>query len=761
MDFDMDKLEKLEKLARTKLIEHDIEWKEDYTNRTLFLKKQFEEIIGPGSYFRFEGEDDDSGDRYYCIIGPAGIKKPRAKYFAGVRKLPATYSAGGKYFDSMDSAANYAKDTWGVPYPTDLKPYTSKQLFGIGKKVKAWKLKKKLEEEREENEDVGFESPLNEEGVVKMASVFNYSKYMAIVKEAMGAKHQENRDDYYWWTLDELLAGGDDNYKMYVEDDPSLRYVLNVAAGERAKKTRKLMEMYNLKREQINNVLKYFVGYDPEYGAYICAVSPYVSEGYIHGMEHRRPEAVDRFSFFTLKINRADSEESKLSIAKKILDYNNSFGVNLDPSDLQMELVVPPLVSDPNRLNQKRETVESVESLDENNTRYKDLLSRNALLTSAKISPNSRGMEKIIRKQWGDLYGKVVAEKAREMGMTEQDVVDNVVSDADFLRSIYSAITKKYEDAVKTGDASILGMTEPPAFTKLFAQKTSGQLGFTEVTKSGKINKTTARQLAMEKEVADVIMSGASTPEQIQAALNSRPERKNNPIGMDIVENMVDDIMEKATSQNKTVEQISAELGTSIHSILTTDKGFASMGDALKAAKIYFTKMNIDKATKAKLGEKFTSKKVFDQEENFQNVSTQDLVSKKPGEPIPTRDLGDLVSGEEVKEEIGPEIKEIPEIEQPEQSESEEFLVNDIGEEPQEKTPIAPEIESEEEKRKRKELEELPDFDNILGNTIKSLIRIASDLDKENKFYAAEEIHKIIRKYAGDTGYSGHSGDIK
>lgn len=139
--------------AREKLVEKDIEWKEVYTDKTLFLKEQFEDVVGQGSYFRFEGKDSGSGDDYYCIIGPARVRKPRAKFFAGVRKLPATYSAGGKYFDSMDGAARYARETWGVPTPKSLKPYTSAQLFGISAKIKTWKDKREREEERQEESE--------------------------------------------------------------------------------------------------------------------------------------------------------------------------------------------------------------------------------------------------------------------------------------------------------------------------------------------------------------------------------------------------------------------------------------------------------------------------------------------------------------------------------------------------------------------------------------------------------------------------------
>jgi hypothetical protein len=137
--------------AKTKLVEKDIDWHQTYTDKTKFLKEQFEEIIGPGSYFRFEGTDLTSGDSYYCIIGPAKVHKPRAKFFAGVRKLPATYSAGGKYFDSMDRAGTYARETWGVPTPRELKPYTSAHLYGIASKIKKWKDHREKEEDKKES----------------------------------------------------------------------------------------------------------------------------------------------------------------------------------------------------------------------------------------------------------------------------------------------------------------------------------------------------------------------------------------------------------------------------------------------------------------------------------------------------------------------------------------------------------------------------------------------------------------------------------
>ena len=141
----------MKKQAREKLVEKHIDWEEVYTQKTGFLKEMFNDVVGPGSYFRFEGiSDEDVG--YYCILGPARVHHPRAKFFAGVRRLPATYSAGGKYFDSMDEAAKYANETWGVPVPKTLKPYNSSKLFGIKEKVDKWK---EIHEENEKDEKDG------------------------------------------------------------------------------------------------------------------------------------------------------------------------------------------------------------------------------------------------------------------------------------------------------------------------------------------------------------------------------------------------------------------------------------------------------------------------------------------------------------------------------------------------------------------------------------------------------------------------------
>lgn len=41
-------------------------------------------------------------------------------------------------------------------------------------------------------------------------------------------------------------------------------------------------------------------------------------------------------------------------------------------------------------------------------------------------------------------------------------------------------------------------------------------------------------------------------------------------------------------------------------------------------------------------------------------------------------------------------------------------------------------------------------LDNVLQNTLYNLVKIAEELDNEGKDDAAEEVHRVIRKYQED-----------
>lgn len=136
--------ESMQKLRDAK----NITWKEFYTDKTSFLKDQFDAVVGKGAYRRWEGKEVDGPGEWYVIVSPAGVKEHRrAQFFAGIRKVPDTYPAGGKYFDTFAEAMNYAHETWGVPRPSKMPVYNAGDLQGISKRIEEWKAKRDKEKE--------------------------------------------------------------------------------------------------------------------------------------------------------------------------------------------------------------------------------------------------------------------------------------------------------------------------------------------------------------------------------------------------------------------------------------------------------------------------------------------------------------------------------------------------------------------------------------------------------------------------------------
>lgn len=132
---------KIQQIARTKLGDRNVHWEEMYTRDTAWFKTMYEDLVGPGCYFRWEGRDGDNGDEYFAVVGPAKMHDPEPKFFAGTRKLPNTYAAGGLYFNTLSEAIEYAADTWGIVHPKHVRlTYSSKDLRGLSvEKMDAWR----------------------------------------------------------------------------------------------------------------------------------------------------------------------------------------------------------------------------------------------------------------------------------------------------------------------------------------------------------------------------------------------------------------------------------------------------------------------------------------------------------------------------------------------------------------------------------------------------------------------------------------------
>lgn len=112
--------------------ERGIRWTEAYGDKSAYLKEQYEEQVGPGSYFRWEGHDHTTGTDYYAVVTPGYSEKHGFHFFAALRKMPAKAGASGKKFKTQAEALSYAIETWRVPAPKTAphKPYVAADLQG-------------------------------------------------------------------------------------------------------------------------------------------------------------------------------------------------------------------------------------------------------------------------------------------------------------------------------------------------------------------------------------------------------------------------------------------------------------------------------------------------------------------------------------------------------------------------------------------------------------------------------------------------------
>lgn len=128
--------------------ERGIQWEEQYGDKSAYLKREMEDQIGPGAYFRWEGHDFITGNDYYVVVSPGYSSKHGYHFFAGLRKIPAEHGASGKEFNTMREALHYAYDMWRVPKPDTMPPgwtgyryedIVNKEIVEEGKKASSWR----------------------------------------------------------------------------------------------------------------------------------------------------------------------------------------------------------------------------------------------------------------------------------------------------------------------------------------------------------------------------------------------------------------------------------------------------------------------------------------------------------------------------------------------------------------------------------------------------------------------------------------------
>jgi len=667
----------MKKQARQKLKEKQIDWEQVYTDKTLFLKEQFEDVVGPGSYFRFEGEAND-GDKYYCIIGPAKVHDPRAKFFAGVRKLPATYSAGGKYFDSMDAAASYALETWGVPTPKSLKPYTSAQLYGISDKIKKWKAEREeKEDDKEETEESKKESQMKFN--LKLLKTSMSQEADKITKEAMGYTNQRNREDYTWWNMDDLGRNpdADPQFAEALETEPTLRNAFNEAQIFQNKMTAYFAHQYGLNPRAIGQIYKMFFGYHPVYGAYYCSIGPYKGP---------KAEGENRFSYFTKRMRKKDVSDIQESINNALKKYIRKFAdaydlsvEDFDASDFSVKInAAQPF--DPNRKNQKNEVLLKADDFASEDTQRElealgmgalseganeEEASNNGIFADPTFSFNPKGQTKILEKlaeagNYSNLLGRAIQTVGNEINASPDEVRRTMENNKDTLQRVVKIVNELYSEL---GDEAVaMGISEPPVnISKDPLLKIQGKSG-QQIPSALSTSKQMTRKMEFQMLVAELMQGGLTDPQEILASLGT------DTVPVEYIQKIVDGINAERFETNesgevqevKTIETILEEQSERYQG-LKEQYGFKTLQDAFKMAAEYFSSRPVDGITKHKIFMDEGEGMVFDPPADIIEINSEDLQRLRENRGTLTEeeisaivdDTEGMASAKEILEEIG------------------------------------------------------------------------------------------------------------
>ena len=809
-------------LSRTKLVEKDITWKESYTDKTEFLKEQYEDIIGKGSYFRFEGKDNDSGDEYYCIIGPAKVHQPKAKWFAGVRKLPATFSAGGKYFDSMDAAAKYARETWGVRTPKTLKPYTSAALFGISKKIDEWKDKRDSQEEQEDNsvsdnkDNVSSEKEKVESFSKNKTLIKNSAEYLGLPLEYEGHKprtkiYQENK-----YNVDKIIdpKTGDikedsPDYQALLQEvvkDPwfeSLRptpqevdmkkrsvvSMIQKAYDEKNRKADEISEFYGVPDGFTRSMEHVFISYKPgverNSGLTITAIGPYVSVGERHGQGNIRRDAWGKFNVYHLKKRNASRSEIFSTVDNRIKELNQKYDLEGSSNELtrsDFSYTIGGYGDDPkSRVKINSLGPESEDEL-ERLFRVSPIEGDGALM-----SLNNYGQGKIIRQlaednnlsleealsQYGDDVKWETLTGAQNFTESKRD--DSLSRDLKIVQKILGVLPSQVR---LTGSSAFRWRDR--IRNMLYADKNNRWISDREI----------------DKAISQII--------QMQAPTKTRPARDTLELYEDnrkAIESTYDETnfdtedeaFEKANVSRELIEQTDYETELPYDKMYDDSVSQKLISERLKmlrtlrvlnelkqSGEIDIEVPNLSDEEKLKLLK--MSPRVYNMNRRryqaIENIMRDPEIQRMvdgPGKQDVhkidrTKDalegVGDVVTDKDTTEYTEDVLTDIgvpkPMIEDEEDIKEQ---IGEIGVEHHDRVAPKKKTKTPRYKSKRQKLEEALDgtlsddeiddiytskedlLKKVYSSSLKSLIAIAKEMDNKGKFAAAEEIHKIIRKY--------------
>lgn len=518
-----------------------------------------------------------------------------------------------------------------------------------------------------------------------------------------------------------------------------------------------------------------------------------------------RADMMNKFSYFPKTYNKIDRANMNRGVNSYLQGLIKNVGVMFDDSDLGVVIKSFP----PEKVGQLEGKVGKIntefDSIDPKDPKGEQLMSSGTLIgKGSTLMLNSRGLNKLLMKtaqdgNWQDLYEKAVEEMAKANNKPVDEMRYLVAEDDNFSNLFLEHLKAIQDELKKAGDfrAEFLNVAlakrpKPPRVGALRAQ----------VYRISKTQKAIA--LTKIELLRTIVSLGTDDPEKVAQALNAAKKgHKTKAKGTYNAETVQlwlnaiksEDQRIQKLKKKKQVRNYQEILDTAVSNFETMneneemrDSGQDDLASAYALASTTFmespvefidptyrTKLQLPTATNM-----FHKEGDADIEVTAKQMTALRLEARKKG----TEEEIKKALKSEIEKEIGTKSKNIPQkgmqgelvmdaddgsdeeatdaaatvTPAPEVPEAQPELGFDVTEMPQQKTdvepaPEAPEtIETPPQEAVPAGEEDIPQpekFDpkKLFGSTFTSLIVMARDLDAQGKSEAAEEIHKIIRKY--------------
>jgi len=613
--------------------------------------------------------------------------------------------------------------------------------------------------------------------------IFNLAEYLGLTKEAMGAAAFKNRDPLDFWSLEKLEKAEENpqdpsiqRWNEWIQSVPTLANIVPNAQIWRSKYLKKMQDDYGVPYDVGNKILKLFVGYEPKSGGYITFVGPYFSKGYRWGQEHVREGAIGKFTFSTLAYAPNNMREAIAALDKKVSLINNEYeatsqgeptGLAFDASDFTLVDRDPPRKNDSGKLvkgnitlqidnlqdlrellpnpNNDPEIAQQNEEIRQHNNQvdpnWEAFFGENRVTTNAEYRLNKEGYDKLMTGLMGPFYEEELDSRIQQKinnGATPEDARAQTVieygADDVGLSNMYKSVRKRWKDAYKDPTNPMhneviskigLGYPEPPTFASTGLTKSSGQQWPREVKTTSGIEEVIDFRL----KILDLVKNGISDVDEIDQVINAgRADKYKIPTSR--IASELDKIAEiRVIVQEEGLQGTYEEIGQKLKEYKDglTSHGFPDFRTAFEMMSAHFNSpamLKLEDKNNLQVKDISEISRVHGDGEDAEEVTDEEL---------------DIQLGEGGNQPQPPQIQEeMPQQERVEVQPPQPQLQPQTR---QRTRPQQPVVEDEEDDR---EVESLLD---LIGNTLRGLIKVAKELDSEGKGEAAEEVHKVIRKY--------------